>query len=332
MFEKKKIVVLLAAAAMVAACGGGGGNGGVGAPTTDASTSPIETGNKPAPGNPAGETGAVADQQLKGHLDLVANQLVYLKKDRSIYDGLPLDHFESGTGMYDVASGSKGQDSGAKVPATAAAPAAPIAAFGFRVDKFVQRSTTGEAVGDQTVTGRIAFDLTERDASPGIQAGDAAEIMKFVIDGVELSTGQNGELTSARVREGAQMHVYGRNAKGVEVRETIAVPAGAVRLMPVSNVMDHYGDDSSVVLLADLEAAFSQAGQRLAALENIAGHFSMQVTMSTAQVVRPASPDNDQGPALERRVLVGQQIAVNNQPPVTGAGVSGSAWIRMDPQ
>jgi hypothetical protein len=63
---------------------------------------------------------------------------------------------------------------------------------------------------------------------------------------------------------------------------------------------------------------------RLLSRHIIAGHFSTQVTMSTAQLVRPVSPDNDQGPALERKELVGPQITVNKQPPVVGAGVSGS--------
>lgn len=262
---------------------------------------------------------------------MVANQLVYLQTDRAIYNGVTLNQFESSIGMYDFASGSRGGDAGAQVPPPALAPAAPIAAFGFRVDKFAQRTAPDQAVGNQTVVGRVAFDLTERESSAGIGPNEVAEIMRFVIDRVQLTTDANGELVSARVLDGAQMHVYGRNAANVEVRESVAVPSAAVRLLPMSNVLDNYGDNSSVVLLLDLENAFSQAGQRLAALENIAGYFSMRVTLSPAQIVRPAESATSETPALERRELVGQPITVNDQPPVTGAGISGNAWIRMYP-
>lgn len=263
---------------------------------------------------------------------MVANQLVYLQTDRAIYNGVTLNQFESATGMYDFASGSRtATTTGAQVPTPAAAPAAPIAAFGFRIDKFVQRTTETQVVGNQTVVGRVAFDLTERAGTAGIGANEAAEIMRFVIDRVELSTNASGELVSTRVLDGAQMHVYGRNAASVEVRESIAAPTGSVRLLPMSNVLDNYGDDSSVVLLVDLETAFSQAGQRLAALENIAGYFSMQVTMSPAQIVRPAEAATSGTPALTRKELIGQPITVNAQPPVSGAGISGNAWIRMYP-
>lgn len=327
MFGKKKMWLLLAAATLVAACGGGGGGGP--ALSGNVGTPPVDNGNNSP--DPADGTDQPGDQRLNGHLALVANQLVFIRTDRSIYNALPVELFESDKGMYDVASGSDGQDAGAPVPATYAAPAAPVAAFGFRVSRFVQPDTDGEAVGNQTVVGRIAFDFTERDTSPGILAGESAEIMKFVIDGVELATGENGELLSAQVQYGAQMHVYGRSATGVELRETIAVPANAVRLLPISEVLDHYGDTSSTVLLADLEAAFSGAGQRLAALENMAGHFSMQVTISAADLVRPASPESNESPAVERKELVGQAITVDNQPPVTGGGVIGNAWIRLYP-
>lgn len=352
MFEKKQILVLLAAAVLVSACGGGNSDGGgVGssmsaAPTADTGTpSPTnsggtgtagaptpDTGSTPPPTNDSGgNTSTSNDQQLRGYLSMVANQLVYIRTDRSIYHAITLDQFESNTGMYDIASGSDGDDANTPVPPPATAPAAPVAAFGFRVDKFVQRETDGQVVGNQTAVGRIAFNLTERDDSPGILANEVAENMKFVIDKVELSTDEKGELVSVRALDGAQMYIYGRNAARVEVQDTIPVPAGAVRLLPMSNVLDHLGDNSSTVLLLDLESAFSQAGQRLAALENIAGHFSMQVTMSPAQMVRPAAEATGESPALPRRDLVGQQITVNNQAPVSGAGISGNAWIRMYP-
>jgi hypothetical protein len=53
----------------------------------------------------------------------------------------------------------------------------------------------------------------------------------------------------------------------------------------------------------------------------------MDVTLSAAQMVRPANT----GAALEERALVGKAITVNTQPAVTGAGISGNAWIRMYP-
>lgn len=335
MLEKKKLVVLLTAA-LLAACGGGGndpvaGNtggdssGGTAAPTTNVGGN--NTGN--APVDPPA---APADQQLAGHLAIVANQLVYVKTNRPVvYWATSIDSFESDTGMYDVASGSKGDDAGAAMPASALAPAAPIAALGFRVQRFVQRETEEQAIGNQTVVGRVAFALTERDDSPALGASEVTENMRFVIDKVELATNAAGELISARVLEGAQMHITGRNASGTAVQEVIPVPANAVRLQSMEQVLDVYDDTSSVVLMLDLENAFSQAGARLAALENIAGHFAMQVTLSPAQMVRPAEAATDSTPALPRRELIGAPIAVHNQPPVSGAGVSGNVWIRWNP-
>jgi len=320
MLVKKNLVILAAIAALVSACGGGGG----GTPKVVGGEQTTDGGNPPAE-NPATPN----DQQLVGKLDLVANQMAYIRTNRSEYNAIALESFESEQGLYDVAWGSATVEANVAVPAPAPAPAAPIAAFGFRVDKTV-RATDGEQVGDQTVVGRVAFSFTERAGSAGIGENEMAEIMQFVIDGVELKTNANGQISSAKVRDGAQMHVYGRNAANAEVRESIAVPAGAVRLLDVSNVIDHGGDTDSVVLLMDLETAFSQAGQKLAALENIKGHFAMKVTLSVAQIVRPA---NTQAvPPLEERVLVGEAIKVNTQPAVTGAGISGNAWIRMLPQ
>src|SRR5690606_17319161 len=104
------------------------------------------------------------------------------------------------------------------------APAAPIAAFGIRVDKRVQRINPTDVVANQTAVGRVAVELVERsDGPPYTQAGQR-EIIRYVIDKVELSTNALGEL-SARVLPDAQMHVYGRNADGVQVSETIPLPA-----------------------------------------------------------------------------------------------------------
>jgi hypothetical protein len=327
MFKKKKIVVLLAAAMLVAACGGGGGDNG--ATAASGNPQPVDTGgssNTP-PNNSAPGNDQPADPQMRGHLEMVGNQVVYLKDTRDVYWALLLENFE-GVGIREAARGSRdGQEPGWIRPPHFA-PAAPMASFGVRVNRFVQPSTSGEAVGNQTVVGRVAFDLTERSAP----AGETAEIMRLVIDGVELSTAANGELTGARVRDGGQMHIYGRNAAGIEVRETIPVPAAAVRLLPVSEVLDHNGDTSSIVVLVDFEHAFSQAGSRLTALENMVGDFSLGITMSSAKLIRPASPNYEPGP-LERKDMTGPQITVNNQPAVTGGGLSGRAHLlELPPQ
>jgi len=168
--------------------------------------------------------------------------------------------------------------------------------------------------------GRIAVDLTERIDSPGIVGGQVAEIMRFVIDKVEMTTDENGALVNARLQDGAQMHVYGRNAAGVEVREAFPAPSNTVRLQPLSEIPDRNGDTTSVILFMDLEAGFSRAGTRLAALENIAGQFSMRMTIShVSKLVRKATGTD----------LVGDTLTVNTQPPVSGAGFRGNAWIRM---
>jgi hypothetical protein len=342
MFKKTKIVILLAAAMLVAACGGGGSDNAsiaaLGNPqsvdtavdTGGSSTTPSNTGgsnalpNPPVPGT--AQPAVPADPQMRGYLEMVGNQVIFLHESREVYWAVLLEDFE-GDGLSDAARGSRdGQEPGWIRPA-AFSPAAPMASFGIRVNRFVQPSTTGEAVGSQTIVGRIAFDLTERNAP----AGQTAEIMRLVIDGVELSTAASGELTGARVRDGGQMHIYGRNASGVEVRETIPVPTAAVRLLPVTEILDHYGDTSSIVVLVDFERAFSQAGSSLTALENMVGDFSLGITMSSARLIRPASPNYERGP-LARKDMIGPQITVNNQPAVTGGGLTGRARLEQPPQ
>lgn len=364
MFEKRNILFLLATAALVAACGGGGGDTqtadagtqtGVNPPANDAGTGSTP----PAADDPGGGTPPPAtdgpgddgtpppDQVLAGRMEVVANQILYIRVNRVIYLPVVLSAFESDRGIVDVASGSKvanpeidvvGHNCNVAIDGTcgivppAVAPTAPIAAFGIRIDKRLQPTVPGQAVGNQTAVGRIALDLTERDDSPVIGDNQVPEIMRYVIDGVEMSTDANGELVSVRMREGARMHVYGRNAAGVEVRESIPVPAGAVRLLPVSQIPDHNGDTTSIVLFMDFETAFSQAADRLAALENIAGHFAMNLTMSSvSSLVRPAAGATSEFPAVARKDLVGETITVSTQPPVSGAGISGNVWIRWYP-
>lgn len=342
MLVKKKFVFLLAMAAFVTACGGGGdgpsatagGSTAGGSQTGDNNTPPTDN-NGGNDGNTGGNTGGnnppadgggdtVADQRLDGRLELVANQLVYIRANRTMYHAITVNQFESEEGMFDIAFGEAALDPQAQVPQEIA-PAAPIAAFGFRVNDHVRTATGEPAAGSQTVVGRVAFSLTERAGSKGIGEGEVAESMRAVIDGVTLVKDENGKLISAKVRTGAQMHVYGRNAANQEVQASIAVPESAVTIISMENVLDSLGDTTSVVLLVNLEAAFSSAGQALAAMENLQGHFAMQATLSVAELVRPA------GDEWDYKDLVGQAITVNNQQPVTGAGISGNAWIRMNP-
>jgi hypothetical protein len=312
---------------------GSAAGGSTAPPSADSGSTPAVN-NPPATppaNNPADSGVTVAEPKLAGYLSIVANQLVYIKTDRSIYHAVPLHQFESTKGMFDAAAGSREANPPGYVAPPAAAPAAPIAAFGLRVNRFVQRSTDTQAVANQTIVGRVALSLSERGDSPGLLANEAPESMQLVIDKVELSVDQRGELISVRALEGAQMVIEGRSAAGVDVRETIPVPAAAVRLLPMTEVLDHYGDDSSVVLLMDLESAFSQAGRRLAALEQLSGHFAMRFTMTHAQIIRPSAAATDESPALERKELVGQAITVAGRQAVNGAGISGNAWVRLYP-
>lgn len=344
MLGTKKIAGLLTVAALLAACGGGGGGGGDdtnlpasgggtpttgGSPTTggDSNQPPADNNQNPGtqePDNSGGEQ--AADTKLAGHLSIVGNQLVFLKADRSIYNAISLESFETGDGLLDAAAGSTGTETGTVVQPSATAPAAPIAALGFRIDRFVQPTTEEPNVGGQTAVGRLALNLVEVEGSLRIGPGEVAEQMSFVLDGVELTTSAEGELTGVRVKDGAQIHVFGRTAAGNEIRESLPAAAQSVRLLSMSEVLDNYGDTSSTVLLFDLEQAFAQAGSRLAGLELLSGYFSMDLTLSAATIVRPA---NSEG--LTERVLAGKPITVNGQPAVEGAGISGTTWIRAYP-
>lgn len=381
MFQKKKLLSLIIASALVAACGGGGGSGFAPTESTNASaesnTAPVNTtpaastpsgagngtvgtgatppasptGSTPThPDSPSSPTTPAADQRFNGHMELVSNQILYLRTNRIIYLPVTLSTFESPTGIVDVASGSPvahlptlaaeaaaagcsiAVDGTCAIQPFAVAPAAPIAAFGLRIGTHILPSVEGQPVGAQTAAGRIAFDLTEQPGSPGIGSTEVPEIMRFVIDNVEMATDRDGRLSTARVRDGAQIHVYGRNAAGIEVRESLPAPAGTIRLMPLTEIPDGFGDTSSTILFMNLETGFSQAGGRLAALQSIAGHFTMHVTLSAVEkIVRPAAVATPGFPAVPLKDLIGQPITVNSQAPVTGGGISGSAWIRMYP-
>lgn len=340
MFREKRISLLLAAILAIAGCGGGGGDNS--ATSTDRGT----IGNSGDPGTDAGNDSDTSDNepdstpepQLSGRMTLVANQMPYIDSDRdrfpTEYNAVDLGNFETTIGLYGVASGTSDGAVGTGFPATAPAPAAPVARFGFRVSKVVSPIADGPSVNEETVIGRIAFSFSERDDSPNMQPTQN-ERMSFVIDGVQITTKRNVqtgsvELDSVQLLADSRMHLYGRNAAGTVVEQTIPVQANAVRLEPVSNIIDDYGDDSSVILMVDLEAAFAQGVEQLAALNNMAGHFSMDVTMSFAQLVRP-SGSADNGTTLPERTLVGKSVTVNNQPTVNGAGISGNIWIRAFP-
>lgn len=275
-------------------------------------------------------------------MTLVANQMPYIDSgtdgDRNRfpteYNAVGLEAFESTTGLFGVASGTSDGAVNSGFPATAPAPAAPVARFGFRVAKAISPIPAGPDVKEDTVVGRIAFSFSERADSPEMLPNQN-ELMSFVIDQVQIKTKlniQTGsiEMDSVELLSGAQMHLYGRNAAGIEVRQTIPVQANAVRLEPVSNIIDDYGDTDSIILMVDLEAAFAQGVQQLAELNNMAGHFAMNVTMSFAQLDRPSEVPAE-GAARTQRNLVGQPITVNDQPTVNGAGISGNVWIRAFP-
>lgn len=333
MFGNKRFSFLLAAAALVTACGGGGGGGSPQTGTTanagGDSPAPTNPGGSstPQPTNPGTQDGPIADQQLRGQLVVVGNQVVYIRRDRSMYLPSKVDRFEDNNGIDDVASGYTGTEPPPPVyngdpaftPDSTVGPAAPIAAFGIRISKRVMDD--GAPASNQSAIGRLAVSLEER-SSAGLPDAQR-ESMRFVIDRIRLSTNAIGEL-SAEVLPGAQLHVVGRNAAGIEVRDTIPVPARAVRMLPMERVPDRMGDDSSIVLLFDFEMAFSQAGERLRALHEIAGQFATNITLSSAQILRPASADG----RLPEKQLVGAEITVSDQPAVRGGGLIGNAWIR----
>ncbi len=370
MFHRKKMISLIAASALVAACGGGGndttvaaapgGDTGTPAPITPPSndtpntppstTPPVDTGNPPPTEDPSTEPAPVVDQKFTGNMEMVANQILYIRANRHLYLPVSFTIFEGPVGIEDIASGSPVApipnleaesaasgctievDGTCAIQPPAVAPAAPLAAFGLRIRTHLLPAADGTRPGAQTVVGRIAFELTERADSPMIRGGEVAEIMRFVIDNVEMATDATGRLTSARLREGAQIHVYGRNAAGVEVRESIPAPERTVRLMPLTEIPDGYGDTSSMILFMDLETGFSNAGEKLAALNQIAGRFDMHVTLSSVEkIVRPAGVEGPEMRPLPEKDLVGKAITVNTQPAVSGGGINGSAWIRSYP-
>jgi hypothetical protein len=339
MFDKKKFLFSLATAALVAACGGGGGD--PPPPTSGSKTPPGGTTGGDTGGNNGGDGGSgsvVEDQVMAGRLEVVGNTVLYPRVNRTIYLPVPIERFEDVHGINDVAPGFTGDESiiGEPYrewdnidyqPSLTVSPAAPIAAFGIRVRRWVQATDTSGPVGNQTVVGRVAVDLIERADSFYLNGGQP-EAISFVIDNVEMSTSATGEY-SARMLPNARMHIYGRNLAGQELRTSVAVPEDAVSMIPMYRIPDNYGDDSSVVLMFDFEKAFAQENTPeasrvdLSLLENIMCHCDMRFTMSSvAEIIRPASG------TLQEKMLRGEPITVNSQPPVAGAGLVGHAWIR----
>ncbi|NEX63519.1 hypothetical protein [Noviherbaspirillum galbum] len=322
--------------------GATGTTGTPGATGTTTGTTPATTGTT--------ATGPASDAKLAGFMEMVANQILYIRTNRVIYLPVGLNVFEGQTGIVDIASGSavtpiaglesfaasqgcNAQNDGVcGVQPTAAAPAAPLAGFGIRLDKNVLTSDATQQVAGQKVVGRIGFDLTELSNSPGIAAGQSPEIMRFILDNVEMATNAAGQLDTVNVQAGAKLHVYGKTASGAEIRTDLPLPQGSVKLIQLTDIPDRGSDTGSQILYMDLEKAFSQAGQSLAGLEQISGHFAMHVTFSSfSRIFRPAAAATAEFPAVAAKDLVGSDITVNSEPTVSGAGINGTAWIRMFP-
>lgn len=357
MFDKRKISIALATALLVAACGGGGGGGDDKPSSGGDDKTNLDTGGKPSTGpggdtKDPGTTDSVTDQQLNGYVYVSENQVIFTQWNRPIfydtedgtyYNASPIDFFEGnyeGNFTYlDMATGlteeelndprfsDNDPDWGFKPEV--AAPAAPIANFGFRVLREI-RNEEGEILrGAQSAVGRVAFEFVERPSSTGTPAGEMPERVSFIIDKVEFRTNDAGVLVSVRAQQGAQVYVTGVDAQGDVVNATIPAAPESVRVMSLLDVADAFNDPAGQALFVDLEQAFSQAGNQLAALHNLKGYFDMHVTMSPIKMVRPAHRVSGE-PELQRRELVGKAIRVGDQT-VTGAGVSGVVTIRMQP-
>ena len=340
MNKHPKLICMLAIASLIAACGGGG-SGGESSSDGGATNLPI---NQPPANNPPVENPdpdpepvepvPAIDQRLSGHLSVVGNQVAYINGDRSSpwpgqpepYNGGTIKYFEE-EGLY-IASGGTEADMTRDVPPSIIAPAAPIASFGIRISTNVLHDDTEVSVtGAQKVIGRVAMNFEEIESAGGVPAGQQPERVTFLIDKVEIETDEQGRLISVKALEDAKLFFNGESAAGTTVTTDFSVPAESVRLMPLSQLIDNYGDTGSHVLLVDLEQAFSQAGSELAAFHNLEGRFNMQLTFSSARIIRPEHPDAEEGPRPWRD-LVGASIQVPGHTAVNGGGVSGIVLIR----
>ena len=336
MNNPSKLLTVLAITLLIAACGGGGGSepgsgrneGGINLPITQP---PI---NNPDPDPEPVEPVPATDQQLRGHLSVVGNQVVFIKGDRSSpwpgepepYNGATLNYFEE-SGLR-IASGGTEADLTKQVPPSTLAPAAPIASFGIRISTSVLNDETDRPeTGAQKVIGRVAMNFVEVASAGGVSAGQQPERVTFMIDKVELETNDQGRLISAKALEGAKLFFTGEAANGTAETTDFPVPPDSVRLMPLTQLIDNYGDTSSHILLVDLEQAFSQAGSELSAFHNLDGQFHMQLTFSSAKIIRPSHPNPEEG-HRPRRELVGQPIQLPGHTVVNGGGLSGLVLIR----
>lgn len=258
-------------------------------------------GGDPAPSNPGGGS-TTPDPALTGYLQVEeGNNLVFnnMMFPRSVFE-------DSG-----ASGGIWGQTKGPN--------SAPLEAFGFVVQDTVQDSTVA-----QDAVGRIAFSLTEQAGS--VATGEVAERMQFVLTNVRLATAADGTL-SASLTEGAQLHVYGRNAQNEEVSGLVIadIPETVVSLADPSTLVEGgapVGADSTALII-DLAAAFGAATAeqqtQLEALAALSGRFDMNVTLSAADI-RAADGTTE---------LVGEDITVtgSSESAVSGSGVSGNIWI-----
>ncbi len=341
MNQQSKLIIIFAMAALIAACGGGGGNGQESGGNNSGTNLPINQppANNPNPNpDPDPVTPVTAtDPQLRGHLSVVGNQVVFINRNRTPgwpgaaepYNGATIKYFEE-TGLH-IASGGTEADRSKQVPPSIIAPAAPIASFGIRIGTGVLNDETDQSeTGAQKVIGRVAMNFTEVASAGGVPAGQQPERVTFIIDRVELETNDQGRLISAKALEDATLFFAGESYNGTTVTTDFPVPADSVRLMPVTQLIDNYGDTSSHILLVDLEQAFSQAGSELAAFHNLDGQFTMDLTFSSARIIRPAHADADEGPR-PRRDLLGQAIQLPGHAAVNGGGLSGLVSIYRSP-
>lgn len=158
------------------------------------------------------------------------------------------------------------------MPPSTIAPAVPIAGFGLRISTSVLNDETDlPEAGAQKVVGRVAMSFAEVASAGGVSAGQQTERVTFIIDKVEPEANEQGRLISAKALDNTRLFFTVTSVDGTTVSADYSVRADAVRLMPLTRLIDNYGDTSSHILLVDLEQAFSQAGNEFAAFHNLDG-------------------------------------------------------------
>jgi hypothetical protein len=284
MFKRKNILVAVAVSMFLAACGGGSDDG----------AAPAAAGAQATGGN---NTQVLDTTTLRGFLRLTANQLQF---SNTVITNEQLQTLTAGVGPF------------------ATGAAAPLTKFGFRI------SGVGmDGAANQSATGRMAIDLTERAGSAGIAAGQQAEQFQVMIDKVTLTANAAGAFSVADAT-GAKAYVRYQPATGTAVNFTVDNAAGLLSLAPVT------GDTTSSMLTFDLETAMSRAiaaatgttKTTLQTAKDISGLFDMKATISNVAIRA-----ND-----ETTVLTGQSVTVagSNQAAVTGAGVAGAVKVNIE--